>query len=380
MSISDNSKRRLDSANEEAPCLKRPSTSTVSVEPRFVALNTGLGGLSLSEPANFVACIIPKSLQSLFEKVLQETLARGLHTPVDNTDEVDNNQVNDLETTAVEFIHDFEKTKEELDSRLKSFSDYELRREVPREKFPIFRDNRKQITKWFVTGQHLVNGLVTPSESRKFLKTHSSFSPAVTDESTKQLVLRKLKNTTEECEQKLTHSVLHSAFDLNKKVQDTLKLSTDSGDSTLVKIFAKAYRSVTRKFNYLTKANTAREDDQFKRKPRFHTRNFYGRNNYEGRRNTYRDDHYEGRRNTYRDDHYDDERNPWRDNRRRNYRYRNERPYYRDYEDEYDRDYPPLNHRNTNYRRYKRNPKFRDEPSDDDEVFERDRRHQSFRD
>jgi hypothetical protein len=77
--------RRNDDADASPTSKRHESTSSLSNDSRIVPLNSNLGGLSIAEPAHFVACIIPKSLITVLEKVLKETIEKGLATQQVNT-------------------------------------------------------------------------------------------------------------------------------------------------------------------------------------------------------------------------------------------------------------------------------------------------------
>ena len=383
MSTSESAQRggkRFMEDTDVPPTTKRhESTSSLSNDIRIVPLSSNLGGLSISEPANFVACIIPKSLITVFEKILKETIEKGLATQQVNTQLQSEDQEFESDIHSTEFIHDFETVKESFTNKLSSLSDQELQQEVPRGKFNVFKDYRRRLTKWYVTGHHLRNKLTSPSYTRKFVKLRTSFSPAISNESTKQVVLSKLKKTEDRCETLLTENVIQSAFDLNKEALDLFKQADENSDSSLIKILLKAYRSISRKYKYLTRSdNTTNYNDDIRgRGPPHQQRTFY-------RRRPHFDDRY-ARRVSDTDSHtgrYN--RYPRRENDIDDFSEREHQYPRRDYQ-RYHQDYPPLRNRNTNYRRYKRNPHYDERDCDSDDVFEHDeqphgRRRWSYRD
>jgi hypothetical protein len=372
MATSENRGKRNSDDTDAVPSSKRHESTSSDI--RIVPLNTNLAGLGLTEPANYVACIIPKSLTTVFEKILKETIERGLTSQHADNDEHSEDQDVASEIFCNEFIHDFGKVKDNFTKKLREFSDYDLRHEVPRGKFNVFKDYRRKLTKWFVTGHHLVNNLTTPSETKKFLKLRTSFSPAISDQSVIQEVRSKLKTTSDRCELVLTESAIHSAFDMNKEVSDILRQTTEDSDTGLIKILMKAYRSISRKYNYLSRP--VHDDDIHGRgrpprpqPPPPRQRTSYNRQ----QQHTYRHPRRES---------FDSEREYRYPRRANDYdRYPTERSHYRRYHE----DFPPLERQQTNYRRFKRNPQYQDRDYDYDDVFEPedqpfDGRRRSYRD
>lgn len=370
---SSRGKRNSDDA-DSAPSSKRHETFGSDI--RIIPLSSNLSGLSLNEPANFVACIIPKSLVNVFEKVLRETIERGLVTLHANTGNPPEEIESESELQGSDFIHDFESVKELYTKKLRELSDRDLKQEVPRGKFSIFKDYRRSLTKWFVTGQNLVKNLTSPSDSRKLLKIRTSFSPAVSNESTKQAVRLKLKTTSDQCETLLMGSVTQSAFNLNKETLDLFKNAEESSDTCLVKVLMKAFRSISKKYNYLTRPDntTTNDDDNHERRlplrPPRHQRTFY-------RRQPQRIDRFY-RRESDTDNHsryphrkYDTYDYPDRDYRRLRRDNETDRIAERNYQ-HYNEDYPPMTNPNTNYRRYKRDPYYQERDYESDDVFEYD--------
>lgn len=399
MATSDNlsnRNKRIGEESDSAPMSKRhESTSAISNEIRIVPLSSNLAGLSITEPANFVACIIPKSLITVFEKVLRETLERGFATSATLTaDNLDNPNL-DSDIEGSEFIHDFEDTKENLTKKLYDLPDRELKNEVPAGKFNTFKEYRRKLTKWYVTGQHLVKSLTSPSETRKFLKIHTSFSPAVTDESTKQEVLSKLKTSSNHYETLLTTSVIRKAFNLNKEIRELFRQVIDDHES--MKILIKAYRSICKKYNYLTKPDHTTTDDKVHRRvhPPRQQRTYYRRRPEGNYRRPYNDFGYDNvsEQDYHTKDYVRTDRYPRHDNEhyrpRRDshdsYHHEYQPTSYRRYNQRYHQEYPPLGNRNTNYRKYKRNPHYEEGDYDSDDIFEQDEQPQgkprwSFRD
>jgi hypothetical protein len=359
--------KRMNDDTEAPPTSKRhESSSSLSNDIRIIPLSSNLAGLSITEPSNYVACIIPKSLISVFEKVLRETVEKGLASQQVITQPQSEDQEIESEILSNEFIHDFETVRETFTKKLYSLSDHELKQEVPRGKFNVFKDYRRRLTKWYVTGHHLRNNLTSPSNTRKFVKLHTSFSPAISNESTKQVVLSKLKKTEDRCEILLTESVIQSAYELNKEALDLFKQADENSDSSLIKILLKAYRSISRKYKYLTRSdNTTNYNDDIRgRGPPHQQRTFY-------RRRPQYDDRYV-RRVSDADSHTERfNRYPRREYDGDEFSEREHRYPRRDYQ-RYNQEYPQLRNRNTNYRRYKRNPHYDERDYDSDEVFEQD--------
>lgn len=79
----------------------------------------------------------------------------------------------------------------------------------------------------------------------------------------KKVVLTKFKTTADRCETLLTESVIKAAFGLNKDARELYRQAAEDSDPSLIKILIKAYRSISRKYNYLTRPDhtNTRDDD-----------------------------------------------------------------------------------------------------------------------
>jgi hypothetical protein len=64
--VQQNRGKRNNEDTDTIPSSKRHEST--SSEIRIIPLNANLAGLSITEPANYVACTIPKGLVAVFEK------------------------------------------------------------------------------------------------------------------------------------------------------------------------------------------------------------------------------------------------------------------------------------------------------------------------
>lgn len=311
---------------------------------RFMPCNADLSGLFIDQ-TQYVAIIMPKTMQPAFETFLKEfnkKLSEAAQT-IDLTDRDDVEPVDSVEIKQQKFLVEYGDLKQKMTDTLRSFTETDLKRDVPKAQYETFRDYRKKLTKWYSTCQHLVNKLTSESASTRYLKTNLSFSPAVKDSGLREACTAKMRNTEKTCENQLTDNVLVSSAHLNDDIlslYQNLLIATDDSD---LKLLMKAFRVVTRVNRFLTEPMSERLDDD--RRP-VRRRNTFRRNNrtfYGNRRNL-----STRRQSSRRDD------------------------------DQYDADYPPLRRNNFNYRRFKRrSTNHDDEVDDDDNVFER--RNDNFR-
>lgn len=184
-----------------------------------------------------------------------ETFERGFASLQANSGNHSDDQEIASDILCNEFIHDFNEVKEKFTKKLHELSDFDLKHEVPRGKFNVFKDFRRRLTKWYVNGHHLVKNLTTRSDTRKFLKLRISFSPAISNESTIYEVRSTLKTTGDRCETLLTANAIRSTFDLNKEALDLFNQATENSDTSLINILMKAYRSICRRYSYLSRPN-----------------------------------------------------------------------------------------------------------------------------
>jgi len=315
------------------------------------------------DPTKYKAIIVPIELAPLFEKLCQELLDKLIHDK-NKTNEVEpdddvfiTSDIDaDLRTT---FLNDFGSARRLYENALRQADEKSLVEDVLPEQYDTFRNTRRVLTKWFVTGAHLHKKLVgnpdSNKETNKYLRMNFDYSIAVNDSQLLDKCTTKILNTEKLIENSLTSSMLEKAILLISEVNILW-------NDIPKKIFLKAFRVVS-------KANGHLLHTQLQNLPKH--------NNNKRPQNRNNDKHANpARRDPYKK--YD-----WNSRRPRiqSNKYNSRKESRRDSSD----DYPPLRRNDNNYRRYKRH---NSDDSDDEEYQRRpfrnnkhtNHRRQSYRD
>lgn len=314
-------------------------------DPR-VRTQTMPGSLShiVGDVTKYKAIIVPIELAPTIEKIFQELLLK-LHNEnnkvieLDTDDEVFSNSPPSEEDKTT-FIREFGTTRRTFFNALQATNEKQLIENVSSTDFDTFKNARRIISKWYVTGCHLFNKLKGDVDTNKYLKLNFDISVAVTDINLKEKCTSKILETKKTLEHSLTTHVLAKALFLNQEVKIL-------HDNTPKNVFLKAFRVVTKANKQLY--NPANPNNiEF----RSHNKRQHNPNN-RTQHNTH-DNHY-SRRNPQ----HNTERNPYE---RYNWNERRPRIYSRRHlSNNYEDDYPPPMPQNNNYRRYKRQPSFYEE-------------------
>lgn len=354
-----------------SPTNKRRFSETVSPQGENIIIRTqsipGNFHNIVGDTSKYKAIIVPIELAPIFENLLTELLAKikldkNKTIEVHDDDEVFTKSIpNDEKIEA--FLDDFGSSKRLFDNILRKTNVKELINDVDPSNFESFKNARKIISKWFITGSHLVNKIKGDSASNRYLKVHFDYSIAVTDPTLKEKCTNKLLNTKKLIEQSLTSSVIDRAITLNNDVQ-TLWENTPN------LIFLKAYRVVSRANKHLSNpTNDPQNPPRGNRpNPKFDNRQ-RRESNYQKDRNVYQKYDWNNRR-PKRDSHIEHThpKQPPRKNYLNSYNYEDEFPLptrqhndYRHYkkrnyheEDEYSEPEPFLYEPRAHYGRHSR--------------------------
>ena len=300
----------------------------------------------LAEPLRTAACgpeaqgIVP-NYQDYSYIIVHNNLLKSVLTALtlvrtreDHTEEaIDVEEEEDIDPQG--FITAFDDIKNKYKEDLKSHSEDKLKEELRGKYFAEFRKFRHQLTKWYVSGQHLLRKITNLSNTNNYIKCPLSFSPAVFDESLKDKCRNILKTTQDKLEKTISHQVLKRAQDLTNDVSNLLAAVHCEHDNLLLLALMKAFRVVIRTNRHLENERKTFNPDR--------------RNN----REPYRSKFFYNSRNTLRRiDTYDEDL-----------------PQYRSrYYDKYEEDFPILRPRKYDYRRDKRRDTVQDSELED-EVF-----------
>jgi hypothetical protein len=198
----------------------------------------------------FVVLCIPKELATSLQKFLDSSAKSlpnlKLNAPVPECEEdsvFDPDLANEFGTT-------FGSIKSEFSNILSKYKDIDLIKNVNSDRLQEFRSIRSTLSKWFVTGQRLLNKLSKPlAKSNEYIKLGFNFSPAVTDENIKNDVKQDIQSFKEKCEARCTNGVIDYARQRNYDAGAILAKVLESNDADLRFLIAKAYRCVV-KYNH----------------------------------------------------------------------------------------------------------------------------------
>jgi hypothetical protein len=361
-SESEANKRQLSDGDDLEPQSKKLELD--SSEYRFIPVGPDI----TPNPEHYLALIIPRALKPHFESLVQQAIRdvnMAANAKLHNKKaEVEDSDSFASELKAAEFVQTFSEFKDILKNKLHDYDDNALRGKLQSDEgFSIFKDYRTKISRWYESGQHLLLKLTGDNNSRNFVKTHISFSPAVSDKATMQSCELKIQQATKYCEINITDTVIEKAFDLTEGIKKLLEDAEKADTSLKANCFFKAFRGVIRRFRSLDQRTVDftipnHSDRQVRRNVRKPFRIYE-------RRDSHRENHF-------RDDQYREDRYPTRTfvSRRDNYHpqaayeepseseYENY-SHRRSYSEHYkmpDDEYPPPQRQYHDYRRFKRRP------------------------
>lgn len=294
----------------------------------------------VKDPSKYKAIIIPIELAPLFETLCNELMKTLTKTNKENnvstsdTDDVFESE-DSLDDDLITVFHaGFESIKHDLDRDLKKQNDRDLVKDVPQGQFNSFKQIRKTLSKWYVTGTLLKQKLAGESTTKRYLKINHDFSVAVTDRELKDKCTTKLNKTKRLIENTLTSSVIKRALELNIEVR---KLLDDSDNQ--ISIIMKAYRVILKANRSLGKNQDNPPNN------RLLNHNHYRKVSFS---NNYRD----------REDKF-----TWNKRRPRINSNNSYHTHLRNFSNnQYEEEYPAPQHTNHDYRRYKRFEEEEDDP------------------
>lgn len=343
--------RQSSEADTQGPSKRHDDGSTPKFGTVGVCFDVSKYGYNSNE---YVAIIVPKATMGQFFEYLDKASVI-LHKDKENNVETDSNATEETGQNADDKMQQFsllfDRNKTDMINTLKGYSDDELKKEVPKDKFDTFKSYRTLLTKWYVCCEHLKHKIVSDTASNRYLKIRYNFSPAVQDKGLRDSCGVKLNNTRKNLEEVLTNNVVDRANALNEEVNTKFRACIGDPCDTNLKILMKALRVVLR-----TNKNIA---------------DTYNKDNItlQNRKRSYRQYRQNDRNVHYRQSRYLPENRGNTDlySRRISYRRRNDLDYQHTH-DNYDDDYPPIRRRNRDYRTFKRRPADYND-TDDDEVF-----------
>ena len=200
------------------------------------------------DPNKYKALIVPIELLPVMERFLNELLTK-MEREKDRLIDLENEEaifsimVPD-EDSKKAFINDFGATRRLFLNALDGADESDLITNVPSDQFDAFKDARKLITKWFVSGSHLFHRLVNEEDTNRYLKINFDYSVAVTDAHLKEKCTNKIMSTKKTLETSLLQSVLLKANSLNFEVKSLW-------DKLPKSIFLKAFRVVKKAHKHL---------------------------------------------------------------------------------------------------------------------------------
>lgn len=346
-----NSKRRCMDTSDSEP------TENLNIRTRSMP-----GNLSniVGDPTKYKAIIVPIEFAPIFEKLCQELINKLLlennkQKEMESDDEVFiiGDEDSELRTR---FTNDFGAARSTYDNALRQCDERSLIDDVPSEQLDSFRNARRLLTKWYVTGAHLLRKLKGDTEYNSYINMSFDYSVAVNDNNLKDKCTSKLLQTEKIIENSLTSSVLAKAIILISEVNNLW-------NDTPKKVFLKAYRVVSKANKHLLhpkQINDTHPKRKYSERNNIKTRNNkdYDKPNNRSRKDPYRKYDWHSRRNRI------DSRNDRR-------------------HDSFE-DYPPLRRDNNNYRHYKRHNSIESDDDYDQRPFRNNnrtyRKRQSFRD
>ena len=359
-----NASKRFDDGTLKTAIRSKPGsqsaselTTVTNEQPRLTAGFSHLRSFQY-DPNQEAFLVFPKTLLNTMEQVLKTVVMqeeRRHHQDVEPT--YDRNEGHfeqgDTQVSYETFINEYNELKLNLMENLKQYSEDDLRHEVDGSLFSEFKEYRKVLTKWYVSGQHLLNKLTNSNSSNQYLKLQMSVSPAIVDNGLKDTCCNRMQKAKASIENELTKNVVKRVYELNESIKAQFLVSKTQSAANTNKIMMKALRVVLR-------SNSRLKD---------HERITYRKNltSYTSNRKRPRHDNHDKR--TDRRERYQPRRH-W-----------NTRKSTRTVTDDDDEDYPPPKHQSHDYRRYKRRePDYNEEPTDnDDEVFYQNSHRQRFR-
>jgi hypothetical protein len=239
------------------------------------------------------------------------------------------------------FLSEFAASRRLFNTALRNANSELLVKDVQPNQLESFRNTRKVLSKWFITGAHLQNKLKGETQTNKYLKVDFDYSIAITDQDLKEKCTNKLINTRKQLENSLTASVLQKAILLNQEVKSLW-------ENTHRNIFLKAYRVVVKAnnkiLNYSDNYHPNRPDDK-----QHKLQNKKNQHQYSMKNHNSKDQEHQEDRDLYR-------KHNWNKPHTHPNKHRNQHKQYREeFSSSSDEDdYPPPRRQNHDYRRYKR--------------------------